>query len=129
MDPVSLSTAIIPLLTLAGSCLAQCYRYGCAVYEAPKESRKLAEELTSLSGVLVGVQGIAQDDNMDTLSSSGGLEDLLGECKLALEETLDQIARATGDDKGSGKGMKMMKRALWPLKKQETLELVAKVEE
>ena len=128
MDPISMSTAIIPLVTLAGSCLAQCYRYGCAVANAPNESKKLAEELTSLSGVLVGVQSIARDDSVHSLPSSAGFEDLLGECKIALEETLDQIERAMGNEKNGGRTMKLVQRAMWPLKKQDTLDLVAKVE-
>lgn len=128
MDPISLSAAIIPIVQLAGSCLAQCYKYGCAVHDAPKESKKLTEELTSLSGVLVGVQGIAQDDNVHGLLRFGSFEDLLGECRHSLEEAQDQIERAMGHENDSARGMKLVKRALWPLKKQDTLDLVAKVE-
>ena len=65
---------------------------------------------------------------MQGLLSAGSVEDLLGECRLALEEALAKIERAMGTDSGSRTGTRLMKRALWPLKKQETLDLVAKIE-
>ncbi|RMZ91727.1 hypothetical protein DV736_g1067, partial [Chaetothyriales sp. CBS 134916] len=133
MDPISLATTVISLVALAGSCLAQCYRYGCTVADAPSECRKLTEELTTLSGVLVAVQAIAQDDAVRGLGPEGYVENLFVECQSALEDSLRQIELAMRvKEKGKGhakvRTMKLAKQVLWPLRREETLALIAKVE-
>lgn len=130
MDPFSAATALIPLVTLAGSCLAECYRYGCTVRDASAEARQLVDELTSLSGVLVGLHGLAiSADDDDTLrGKSSEIKHLVSECKFTLQDVSQQIQIATGTTSNVKKSERLLRRALWPVKKQQTLEMVACVE-
>src|SRR5689334_14417751 len=57
-DPLSISSGIAGILSLAGLVLSQCYQYGCNVAGAPEEAQKLISEVTSLSGILVGIQAM-----------------------------------------------------------------------
>ena len=127
MDPFTISTALVPIITLAGSCLAKCYRYGCAVRDAPAEGRRLADELASLSGVLVGLQSLADGDSIK-LASTGELMELVHECKITLQDVAQRIVIVTGVASNTKQSERVVRRILWPVKKQETVAMVVKVE-
>ena len=57
-DPLSLAASLAGLLSLTGAIVSNCYRYGCAVRDAPLEIQSLVNELTAVAGVLVGVRGL-----------------------------------------------------------------------
>ena len=127
MDPFTISTSLVPIITLAGSCLAKCYRYGCAARDAPAEGCRLADELASLSGVLVGLQSLAKGGSMK-LGSTVELKELVQECNTTLQDVAQRIELVTGVASNTKKSERVVRRVLWPVKKQETLDLIARVE-
>jgi hypothetical protein len=78
-DPISITSGIAGLVSLAGTVLGTCYRFGCAVADVPGEAKRLASELRNLSGVLVGIQGIENHD--DGRITEHKLSQLLAECR------------------------------------------------
>ena len=128
MDPFTASTAVVPLISLAGSCLSQCYRYGCSVAGAPEESRRLLEELVTLSGILVGLQALSQDalgPQQQPNDSISNLKEGTYACHTALDELKKHLEKALTSD---SRTKAALKRAVWPLKKLETLSLVDRIE-
>ena len=95
--------------------------------DAPLEGRRLADELASLSGVLVGLQSLGKGDST-RLASTGELKNLLGECETTLQDVAKRIEIVTGVASNIKKSERVVRRVLWPVKKQETLDLVASVE-
>ncbi len=85
-DPISISSGKAGLLSLAGLVLGQCYSYGFAVAEAPSEAKRLAAELTHLSGVLVGTQGFVKSTEGE--SSDTNILPMLQGCEETLQDSL-----------------------------------------
>ncbi|OQV01834.1 NACHT domain-containing protein [Cladophialophora immunda] len=122
-DPFSIVTGVAGLLSLTGAVISQCYCYGCAVAEAPDEARRLVSEVTSLNGILLGVQGLAAQMNLPGYQ----LESPLKNCKLVLESVSTKLRKfSPGLSKSPGK--RAINRLLWPLRKNETDELITAVE-
>ena len=124
MDPMSLASGAAGLITLAAAVLSQCYMYGCAVANAPEEAKRLVSELTNLSGILVSIQGL---HTSKFISEKNGLIPTLRECKDALQHALQRLESVNPQTKHSS--LKWIRnRLLWPLERQDTLELLASVE-
>lgn len=143
MDPLSLAASITGLVQIAGIVISRCYDYGCAVSSAPTDQRQLLTEVTTLSGLLIGLQSRVNADSLDTSSSTYGMVgmgDTVRECQVILREVANRLDGASVgvevvDGVGEGERMGTMrklriglKRALWPLKQKETLELVERLE-
>lgn len=124
-DPISITSGIAGLVSLAGTVLGTCYRFGCAVADAPGEAKRLASELRNLSGVLVGIQGIKNHD--DGRITEHKLSQLLAECR----QTLQDVSRHL-DTVGARASQPVLKRNFnrlaWPLRRDKTLELVVLIE-
>ena len=124
-DPISISSGIAGLLSLAGLVLGQCYSYGCAVADAPSEAKRLALELTHLSGVLVGIQGFVK--STDGVNAGANILPMLQGCNETLQDAsarlnaVSAIARHTSFKR-------TVNRFAWPLRKSETLALVTSIE-
>lgn len=122
-DPLSIATGVAGLIQLAGLVIGQCYRYGCGVSSAPDEARRLVAEVTSVSGVLVGVQGVVKHGN----PSGYQFDSLLQELRLLLQKLSTKLQKESPDF-GLSKGRRTLNRLLWPLRKGETEELVSALE-
>jgi hypothetical protein len=122
-DPFSIATGVAGVIQLAGFVIGQCYRYGCGVSSAPEEARRLVSEVTSVSGVLVGVQGVIKHGN----PSGYQFESLLRELRSLLQTLSAQLQKQSPDSEKSS-GRRTLNRLLWPLRKGETEELVSALE-
>ncbi|OAP56492.1 hypothetical protein AYL99_09671 [Fonsecaea erecta] len=122
-DPFSLVTGVAGLLSLAGTVISQCYCYGCAVAEAPDEARRLVSEVTSLNGILLGVQGLAAQTDLPEYQLASALRN----CKLVLENVSTKLHKFSPISSKSP-GKRAISRLLWPLRKNETEELITAVE-
>jgi len=122
-DPLSIATGVAGLIQLAGMVIGQCYRYGCGVSSAPDEARRLVSEVTNVSGVLVGVQGVIKHGD----PSAYQFEDLLREVRSVLQMLSSKLQNESPDS-GKSSGRRTLKRLLWPLRKGETEELVSALE-
>lgn len=125
-DPLAIAAGVAGLLALAGDVLGKCYTYGCAVASAPKEMRKLVEEMTTLSGILVGLQGLVSADNL-AVSQKIALSQSIRDCHLTLREVLDTLDTVKPESKRQKIGS-TINRLLWPLKQKETLALLGRLE-
>lgn len=117
-DPIS-------VITLAASIIATCYDYGCTAANAPAEAQKLASEVSNLSAVLVGIQGLWKEHQLEL--GRLNLPAALADCEIYLNSVKAQldahIPRA-----GRTKGERLLGRLTWPLKRSETLELLQIIE-
>ena len=124
-DPLSIGSGIAGLISLAGLVLGQCYKYGCAVADAPGEAKRLAAELATLSGVLVTIQGLGS--HFDDQLAENDLVSVLKGCEQALQHISTHLQTVAA--KASHTSMKRaVNRLAWPLRRSETLELIAAVE-
>ena len=122
-DPFSVATGVAGIISLAGLAIGQCYRYGCGVSNAPEEAKRLVSEVTGLSGVLVGVQGLVKQSDQ----SGQPTETVLKGCRAVLEDlSLKLQKHSPGASKKSSK--RAMNRLLWPLRKGDTEELIVALE-
>jgi len=124
MDPLSVGSGITGLITLAGAVLSQCYNYGCAVANAPDEARRFAAELTGLSGVLVGIQGLHASKSF---RDGDEMSPILAECQATLQHILQRL-EAVDPIKKRNCLARLKNRMLWSLERQDTLDLIARVE-
>ncbi|KAK5048507.1 hypothetical protein LTR84_005597 [Exophiala bonariae] len=122
-DPLSIATGVAGVIQLAGLVIGQCYRYGCGVSSAPDEARRLVAEVTSVSGVLVGVQGAVKHGDPSGYQFDGLLQELR-----SLLQKLSTKLQKDSPDAGLSKGRRTLNRLLWPLRKGETEELVSALE-
>lgn len=122
-DPLSVASGIAGLISLAGFAIGQCYRYGCGVSNAPEESKRLVSEVTGLSGILVGVQGIIKSNP----SPGPDLEHVLDDCKSILQRLTTKLQKHD-PAKPKSSASRIVNRMLWPLRKGETEELILALE-
>ena len=117
-DPIS-------IITLAASIVATCYDYGCKAADAPDEAQRLASEISNLSGVLVGIHGLWKDHETELIQLN--LPTALIDCESYLNRVKAQleshIPRA-----GRSRSERLRGRLTWPLKRQDTLELLHIIE-
>jgi len=135
MDPLSLAAGIAGLVQISGLVISCCYDYGCAVSSAPTEQRQLLTEITTLSGLLIGLQFRANADSSNTSDSTyvmAGMGDTVRECQVMLKEVADRLEGVSvgeGERMGTRRKFRMgVKRTVWPLKQKETMELVNRLE-
>jgi hypothetical protein len=125
-DPISAASGIAGLITLAGATISKCYTYGCAVSGAPKEMKSLVDETTNLSGLLIGLQGLITAERVP-VSQQTNLMKSIEDCQFTLREILDALEETRQDSTRQKLG-KTVKRLLWPLKREQTLALVQRLE-
>ena len=124
-DPISISSGIAGLISLAGLVLGQCYSYGCAVADAPSEAKMLASELTNLSGVLVGIQGFV--NSTDDGNSYINILPVLQGCEQTLQDALDRLSAVSATGRHTSL-KRTINRFAWPLRKSETMALIMSIE-
>lgn len=124
-DPLSVSFGVAQLLSTTYSAIALCYRCGCSLTSAPQEAKALAKALQDLCNVLGSLQELVT--SLGRVCEAQKLAGLIESC----EETLDQASQrllscVPADDQPK---LKRTWRCLkWPLKKDQTLELVNTIE-
>ena len=123
MDPFSVVTGLAGIISLAGTVISECYQYGCAVAGAPEEARRLVSEVTSLSGILVGVQALVKQTDLPEHQLQYPLKDCL-----AVLQALSSKLKKDCPETSSSSAKRAMKRLLWPLKRNDTEELIISIE-
>jgi hypothetical protein len=115
----------IAIITLAASIINKCYTYGCSVADAPDEAKRLAAEITNLSGLLVGLQGLAgqHEDYLRILN----VPKILLECSADLK-AVDSQLEGFVSVAGQTKAQRIAQRLKWPLKRGDTLKLIESIE-
>jgi hypothetical protein len=115
----------IGVITLAGSIITKCYNYGCSVADAPVEAKRLAAEITNLSGLLVGLQGLAKqhEDYLHSLNVPKILLECSADLK-AVDSQLEGLVAVTGQTKTQ----RIAQRLGWPLKRGDTLKMLEYIE-
>jgi hypothetical protein len=113
----------IGAITLAGTVVATCYSYGCAIAEAPKEAQSLKDETSSLAGLLAGVQALSNSRNTATMN----LPQIIDDCQRTLQNVLDRLKEHDPDRASKGL-LRRKARVLWPLHKDTTMALIADIE-
>ena len=138
MDPFTLATGIAGILGLAGTVLASCYQYGCAVVDAPRELKQLANEITALTGVLNALKAsIDPQPDIDGLPPSyyqtklsdgeaTGLKEAMKGCEQALNDVNEDLKRSRADPtKRFGSAVRRLK---WPLTQKDSMDIVSRLE-
>lgn len=139
MDPLSLAASIAGVIQISGLLISSCYEYGCALSDAPTEQRQLLTEISTLSGLLLGLQFQVNEGSGDQKSNIGVMHDSIMECHIILKDLAAKLESAKLRDiqetKGGARTVVMKrklgivaKRALWPLKRKDVMELVNKLE-
>jgi hypothetical protein len=115
----------IAVITLAAAVITKCYNYGCSVKDAPNEAKRLAAEITNLSGLLVGIQGLAKEhkDCLDSLNLPKILLDCSADLK-AVDSHLERLVSVAGQTKTQ----RIAYRLRWPLKREDTLRILESIE-
>ncbi len=124
-DPLSVAASAAGLITLAGAVLGKCYTYTCSVANAPSEAKRLADEVTILTGVLAAVQGITNHSEVDL--DAKHMTDILKVCGVTLLE-LESLLNSTSYQSKIPRTQRTFNRVLWPLTKAKTVELVAQIQ-
>lgn len=127
MDPLSMTATITQLIGLAADVLGKCYAYGCAVANAPKDMRKLVDDLTETSGILVALRGLAHEE-MVTEAGKGTFTAAIQGTRETMLEILDilQSAKAMASS-STDKFERTVQRLLWPLKQKDTAALLGRL--
>ena len=121
-DPFSLVTGVAGLVALAGQVISQCYRYGCAVSDAPKEAERLVSEVTGLSGLLVGLQALIKQGDFPEQD----IHLILKECNTSLSSLLSRL-QSHSPETSKSTTERAIRRLLWPLRKSDTEELTSAI--
>ncbi|KAK2802447.1 hypothetical protein FQN51_004510 [Onygenales sp. PD_10] len=122
MEALSAVGTISQLVWLSGEIIALCYTYGFAVAHAPKELRELVDEITSLSGIFVTIQGLVNADRF-AASQKEALATSIAQCQGTLREVMDILKSVQPEPNKLG----LKKRLLWPLKQTETGDILEKL--
>ena len=152
-EPLSVATGIIGLVELAGSIISTCYQYGCAVKGAPREIQSISNDVSSLAGVLAGVNALVdahskrellpENESKASRADNGqddqpppyedlphlDLESLrapIADCHAVLQEIRTALGRASWQE--DRKLNKVFKRLVWPLKQHQTEALSRRLE-
>ncbi|MCJ1403377.1 hypothetical protein MMC11_006600 [Xylographa trunciseda] len=118
MDPLSISSGIAGLLSLAVSIAQVSFEYMSCVEDAPRTIKGLIKEITCLEEVLKGIRNeLLLEPEIAQLRAQGmedrwsGRDALLQECQKDLDALLQELK-----DKVKGKKVKLLDRASWYFK-------------
>lgn len=123
-EVLGIAASIIAIAQLAGKLTSVSYSYIECLKNATQDLRDLANELASLSSILATLQ-----KNIDTDPGASATLQLLGDTDGPLkvcEKVLKELQQKLKPPRKGFAGL--IKRAKWPLKKEETMQYVARVE-
>lgn len=128
-DPLSLAASLAGLVSLADSVFRHVYKYVRGAMAAREEITKIAQELQSFTGVLRGVQALAQslEEEGDTYDPSIRVHHVYY-CEQTLNKIHDKMKRAAQKvEKTRSKGG-LVQQLKWPFSKLETQEVLQELE-
>lgn len=125
VEAVGLAASIIAIVELTAKVGKLCYEYGNAVKDAPKDIRRLQNQLKGLGVTLVGAQKLIQGPNGSVLATSETLLESLDDCGEELENL-----RARLDDGKPSKTMRRlgMRSLKWPFQRKEVDTIITHLE-
>jgi Cdc6-like AAA superfamily ATPase len=148
-DPLSIVSGIAGVVALAGSVVSKCYTYGVAVKGGPAEIQRLLDELISLTGILNAVKSLTEASEAQKQGAIWAHDDLASDLPppYSHKAPIDQLERLVSplngaqallekieaslrkaEIKSEHRVERVFQRLLWPLKKQETQDLIAQLE-
>lgn len=128
-DPLSLAASLAGLVSLADTVFRYVYKYVRGAMAAKEEITKIAQELQSFTGILRGVQVLAQslEEEGDTYDPSIRVHHVYY-CEQTLNKIHDRMKRAAQKmEKGRSKGG-LVQQLKWPFSKSETQEVLEELE-
>lgn len=128
-DPLSLAASLAGLVSLADTVFRHVYRYVRGCMDAKEEITKIAQELQSFTGILRGVQALAQslEEEGDTYDPSIRVHHVYY-CEQTLNKIHERMKRAAQKmEKGKSKGG-LVQQLKWPFSKSETKEVLEELE-
>lgn len=121
MDPVSLSSGIAGLLTLAIQVSSVIADFAIAVKEGPKDIKELHQELLLLGEVLSQLQDFLRSEKVKgrSFDSNSVMQSAISSCKVRIERIGDKLRPSVG-----GKMSRLIDRLKWPFESKEVAEMV-----
>lgn len=128
-DPLSLAASLAGLVSLCDTVFRSVYKYVRSAKEAKDEITKIAQELQSFTGILRGVQALAQslEEDGDTYDPAIRVHHVY-HCEQALNKINERMRRAAQKvEKGRSIGG-LVQQLKWPFSKKETQEVLEELE-
>jgi Fungal N-terminal domain of STAND proteins len=121
MDPVSVSSGIAGLITLAIQVSSVIADFVIAVKEGPKDIQELHQELLLLGEVLGQLQDFLHSEKAKgrSFDSNSVMQSAISSCKARIERIGDKLRPSTG-----GKMSRLIDRLKWPFESKEVAEMV-----
>lgn len=121
MDPVSLSSGIAGLLTLAIQVSSVIADFAIAVKEGPKDIQELHQELLLLGEVLSQLQDFLRSEKVKgrSFDSNSVMQSAISSCKARIERIGNKLRPSAG-----GKMSRLIDRLKWPFESKEVAEMV-----
>lgn len=121
MDPVSLSSGIAGLLTLAIQVSSVIADFAIAVKEGPEDIKELHQELLLLGEVLSQLQDFLHSEKVKgrSFDSNSVMQSAISSCKVRIERIGDKLRPSVG-----GKMSRLIDRLKWPFESKEVAEMV-----
>ena len=121
-DPISISASIAGLVTLADIVARKTCKYAIAAKESQKEISTLLAELSTLSGVLRGVENVASELELEDFETNTRVHHVRL-CEQSLNK-LDTVLSKYDCEPLRGKKMEVLHKLKWPFAKPKTVELI-----
>jgi hypothetical protein len=129
MDPFTLATGIVGVLSLCIQITGITKEYISSATQARKEVEDLARQTEALSDVLKKLVKFLRSDDVKDISfePNSGLHLALGCCQKQLENLFKKLNRQNAQDKN--KLMSAWDRLIWPLDKKDCVEIIRRLQE
>lgn len=128
-DPLSLAASLAGLVSLSDTVFRHVYKFVRDAKGAKEEITRVAEELQSFTGILRGVQALAQalEEDGDTYDPAIRVHHVY-RCEQTLAKTLDRTKRALQKVENGRSRDGLMQQLKWPFSKSETKEVLEELE-
>ncbi|KAJ2983550.1 hypothetical protein NUW58_g6229 [Xylaria curta] len=135
MDPLSISTSVAGLVTLAGTVFSLVAKYIKNVNEAPKEAKDLLDEVKQFSILLHHLSLVARELEITTKDGEEALRDSpnlqwhhIYDCQTILNRVDQGLRRATEDLQSPSTFKKIRSRLKWPFSSDDTKHMIQTIE-
>lgn len=126
-DPLSISSGVAGLVSLADIVLRRTYNYARLAYNAPKDITALSIELASLHGVLDGVRAVASQLEGQEFDLTWRLHQIYS-CHKTLEDIRLTLEKHDTSSVELGSIKSAIRRLKWPFTASQTKDLISQVE-
>ena len=125
MDPFSLALGGITIVQVAAKIIQVAMSYSQSVTNMPSEVKELVSEISLLTGVLNSLCSFIQSGESVSSISMEMLQTTIKECTDQMEDLHSNLVK----HQGSGSRLRNLGKSLkWPLKQQDTLDWIARIE-